>query len=279
MTIECSTLLKDFMHTNNVDFQLVPPGIHRRNAAERAIRTFKNHFVTGLCSVDKNFPIHLWDRLLPQAEITLNLLRGSRINPKLSAWAQVHGTFDFNRTPLGPPGCRVLAHEKPDKHKTWAPHGLDSWYVGPALESYRCYNIWIWETRAIRIINTLTWFPTKVKLPDSSSTDVILNCLQDILHALKNPAPKSPLAPHTGTQTQALHGLVSTRLPTSPAPCTGSTTANGRLHASHRSCTSEGAICPSRTRFGEYPTTEGGDPRYGPQSHPTQRLSPRWPHD
>jgi hypothetical protein len=142
--------------------------------------------------------------------ITLNLLRGSRINPKLSAWAQVHGTFDFkNRTPLGPPGCRVLAHEKPDKHKTWAPHGLDGWYVGPALKSYRCYNIWIWVTRAIRIIDTLTWFPTKVKLPDSSSTDVIVNCLQDILHALKNPAPKSPLAPRTGTQSQALHDLVT----------------------------------------------------------------------
>jgi hypothetical protein len=140
---ECSTLLKDYMHANQVDFQLVPPGIHRRNAAERAIRTFKNHFIAGLCSVDKNFPIHLWDRLIPQAEITLNLLRGSRINPKLSAWAQVNGTFDFNRTPLGPPGCRVVAHEKPAKRKTWAPHGLDGWYVGPALDLYRCHTIWI----------------------------------------------------------------------------------------------------------------------------------------
>jgi hypothetical protein len=168
----------------------VPPGIHRRNAAERAIRTFKNHFIAALCSVDKNFPIHLWDQLLPQAEITLNLLRGSRINPKLSAWAQVHGTFDFNRTPLGPPGCRVLAHAKPDKRKTWAPHGLDgSWYVGPALNSYRCYKIWIWETRALCIIDTLTWFPSKVKLPDSSSTDIILSCLQDIF-----PCPKQPIA-------------------------------------------------------------------------------------
>ncbi len=115
------------MYTNDFDFQLVPPGIHWRNAAERAIRTFKNHFIAALCSVDKNFPIHLWDQLLPQAEITLNLLRGSRINPKLSAWAQVHGTFDFNRTLLGPPGCRVLAHEKPDKRKTWAPQWLACW--------------------------------------------------------------------------------------------------------------------------------------------------------
>ena len=33
----------------------------------------------------------LWDQLLPQAEITLNLLRASRLNPKVSAWAQLHG--------------------------------------------------------------------------------------------------------------------------------------------------------------------------------------------
>ena len=62
------------MTDENIDFQLVPPGMHRRNAAERAIRTFKNHFIAGLCSVDKDLPLHLWDRLLPQAELTLNLL-------------------------------------------------------------------------------------------------------------------------------------------------------------------------------------------------------------
>jgi hypothetical protein len=154
------------MHANDVDFQLVPPGIHRGNAAERAIRTFKNHLIAGLCSVDKNFPIHLWDRLLPQAEIMLNLLRGSRINPKLPAWAQVHGTFDFNRTPLGPPGCRVLVHAKPDKRKTWAPqHDLDGWYVGPALDSYRCYKIWIWETRALLSLIPLRGSPAKSNYP------------------------------------------------------------------------------------------------------------------
>jgi hypothetical protein len=176
--------------------------------------------IAGLCTVDKNFPIHLWDQLLPQAEITLNLLRGSPINPKSSAWAQAHGTFDFNRTPLGPPGRRVLAHAKPDKRKTWPPHGLDGWYAGPTLHSYRCYKIWIWETRALRIIDTLTWFPSKVKLPNSSSTDIILSCLQDILHALNNPSPKSPLAPRTDTQTQALHDLMAllgSVSPTTPA--------------------------------------------------------------
>ena len=37
-------------------FQLVPPYIHQRNSAERAIRTFKEHFIAGLSSTHKDFP-------------------------------------------------------------------------------------------------------------------------------------------------------------------------------------------------------------------------------
>ena len=121
---ECSQLLKDYMHNEEIDFQLVPPGIHRRNAAERAIRTFKNHFIAGLCTADPKFPLNLWDRLLPQAKITINLLRGSRLNPKLSGYAQLYGFFDFNRNPMAPPGTRVVVHEKPNNRGTWSPHGL-----------------------------------------------------------------------------------------------------------------------------------------------------------
>jgi hypothetical protein len=74
---EASNALKNFFTVNNIAYQLVLPHCHRRNAAERAIRTFKEYFVAGLSSVDPSFPMHLWDRLLPQAEITLNLLRTS----------------------------------------------------------------------------------------------------------------------------------------------------------------------------------------------------------
>ncbi|KAI2488787.1 hypothetical protein MHU86_25841 [Fragilaria crotonensis] len=206
---ECSTALKQFMSAEDVDYQLVPPNLHRRNAAERAIRTFKNHFIAGLCGVDKNFPLHLWDKLLPQAEMTLNLLRGSRINPKLSAHAQMHGSFDFNRTPLAPPGIRVLVHIKPNERTTWSPHGEDGWYVGPALDSYRCYTVWMWDTRATRICDTLAWFPTKCPMPLASSTDLILAGIGDILHALRNPTPGSPLAPLTDSHYDALTQLTS----------------------------------------------------------------------
>jgi hypothetical protein len=78
---KASSALKNYFTTNNVEYQLVPPHCHWRNATERAIHTFKEHFVAGLAPVDPYFPLHLWDRLLPQAEMTLNLLRTSRQHP------------------------------------------------------------------------------------------------------------------------------------------------------------------------------------------------------
>jgi hypothetical protein len=70
----------------NCTIQLVPPDNHRRNLAERAIQTFKNHFKVVLSGVDDNFPMRLWDRLLPQTVPTLNLLRQSNVAPTVSAY-------------------------------------------------------------------------------------------------------------------------------------------------------------------------------------------------
>jgi hypothetical protein len=101
-------------------FQLVPPEMHHCNRAERAIRTFKDHFLSILAGVDQSFPPYLWDLLLPYAEITLNLLRQSTLNPRILAWEFFHGPFDFNKTPLALVGCRVLIHAKPSP----ADHGI-----------------------------------------------------------------------------------------------------------------------------------------------------------
>jgi hypothetical protein len=101
---EASTSLKSFFTKNDVEYQLVPPHYHRRNATERAIHTFKEHFVAGLETVDPDFPLYLWDRLLPEADLTLNLLRSSRQHPQLSATAHYHGLLDYNRTAFALPG-------------------------------------------------------------------------------------------------------------------------------------------------------------------------------
>jgi hypothetical protein len=140
---ECSEELKKAFKKYNVDFQRVPPHSHRRNAAERAIQTWKNHFCSGLATCDPKFPLAEWDLLVPQADITLNLLRSSRGQPKLSAYACLNGSFDFNKTPLAPPGTQVVVHTTPELRTNMAPHGVDGWYVGPSAEHYRCYKCYI----------------------------------------------------------------------------------------------------------------------------------------
>ena len=78
--------------------------MHRRNAAERAICTFKAHFLTILASIDPTFPATRWDLLLPQAELTVNLLHQATTHPTISAWERINGPFNFDATPMGPPG-------------------------------------------------------------------------------------------------------------------------------------------------------------------------------
>jgi hypothetical protein len=46
---EASLALRNYLTKQGIDYQLAPHHIHRRNNEERAIKTFKNHFIAGLC--------------------------------------------------------------------------------------------------------------------------------------------------------------------------------------------------------------------------------------
>ena len=70
------------------------------------------------------FPIAEWDHLLPQSKMTLNLLRASRINPKLSAYAMLEGQHDYNKVPLALSGAKVIVHAKPSQRKLWDYYGI-----------------------------------------------------------------------------------------------------------------------------------------------------------
>eukprot|EP00804_Cyclotella_cryptica_P009385 CCRYP_018079-RA/>CCRYP_018079-RA protein AED:0.35 eAED:0.35 QI:0/0/0/1/1/1/2/0/420 len=121
-----SAAMKDLIQdTYKMSLELVPPGCHRRNAAEVAIRNFKSHFLSILAGVADDFPLKLWDKLLPQTEITLNLLCQSNATPTVSAYAHLNGPFDYNKMPLAPMGCNAHVHEKTDSRGTWAFHSVD----------------------------------------------------------------------------------------------------------------------------------------------------------
>jgi hypothetical protein len=194
MDNECYKAFRHYLTDENIYLQLVPPHLHRQNTAKRAIQTFKNHFVAGMCSVDKQFPMHLWCELLPQATLTLNLLQISCINPTISAATQLFGQFYFNRTSLAPPGTRAVAHVKPKARRTWAPHGEDAWYIGPAPDHYRCYRVWMLATNRTRILDTVEFFLQHIKMPHLSSQEMTTQAARELIFALRNPAPAAPFA-------------------------------------------------------------------------------------
>jgi hypothetical protein len=72
---------------------------------------------------------------------------------------------------MGPPGTRIKVHETPNRRRTWAPHGQNGWYIGPALEHYRCYMVYITKTRGQHNVETVVFFSVTFKLPFPSALD------------------------------------------------------------------------------------------------------------
>jgi hypothetical protein len=120
---EISLAFKRMCKDKDVKIEYVPPGQHRANIAERMIAVVKSYLISALATSSPFFPIDLWDLLLPQVEITINLLRPSRVDPRISAYEALHGKFNFNKTPLAPPGSECIILERPNERATWPTHG------------------------------------------------------------------------------------------------------------------------------------------------------------
>ena len=199
---EASLELKTALNKRKVTFQLVSPHVHRQNAAEQAIITFKNHLLAILAGADTEYPVSEWDRFLPQCEMTLNFLRNSRVDPKLSSYAYLFGNFDFNKTPLAPLGTKIAVHLKSDKRTSFSYHGQEAWYIGPSMEHYRCFKYYFPATRSTRDADTVEFFPKDIPFPKTTSEDYLLQ--SDILAILKSPPKFLPYLQYGDSTKNAL---------------------------------------------------------------------------
>ncbi len=57
MDNECSAAVKKYIRSEKITIQLIPPHNHRVSAAERAIATFKEHFIAALATDDTHCPL------------------------------------------------------------------------------------------------------------------------------------------------------------------------------------------------------------------------------
>ena len=168
-----------------MDLKLLPPGSHRRNAVEVAIRNFKAHFLSILAGTVDYLPMKLWDRLLPQAEITVNLLRKFNATPTVSAYAHLSGTFDYNKLPLAPMRCASQIHEKTNKRGTWAYHSVDGWYLGTSPEHYRMHRCYVKSTRSERLTDTVQLNHKHITNPEVSGADKVMHAITTCIKSIK----------------------------------------------------------------------------------------------
>ena len=181
MDNQATEYIKKFLTKKGCQLQLVEPHNHRVNGAERAIQTFKDAFIAALATTNKDFPLQLWDKLAPQVQNTLNLLRTLRKKPEILAYEALYGPYDWNWYPLAPPGCKAIIYEAPAVRGSWASRGTNAWYLGPSKDHNRCNLFYVPKTRAYHISGSAEIFPQHCQVPNLSR-DEHLKALTEELH-------------------------------------------------------------------------------------------------
>jgi len=187
--------------------------MHRQNIAERAIQTYKIHFIATLAGISDKFPIHQWHELVPQIVLPLNLLRQSHMAPNVSACAYHHGNFDYNRMSLAPMGCAVQFHIKPNRRKSWGEHSSNGWYLPTSPDHYRCHFIFVKATRAKQISDTIYFKHKHITQPTLRTEDLVIKAIQDLSNAIKGGKNLG-----VDTQSEAIKGLTNALHPGNQLP-------------------------------------------------------------
>jgi hypothetical protein len=196
--------IKIFLTENDCKLQVVEPHNHRVNAAERAILTFKAAFIAALGTTDSDFPLQLWDPLTPQVEDTLNMLCALRVDPTKLAYENLNSVYDWNRYPLAPLRCKAVVYEDGNTRGSWASHGVNAFYLGPAKDHYRCNNYYILKMRAYGVSGSTELFPQHCQLPSMTP--------HQHLHALTEELTKHTAQANNTPKGRRLLKLLSTRI-------------------------------------------------------------------
>jgi hypothetical protein len=160
------------------------------------IQTFKVHFISILAGIDDKFPLSLWCHLLKPTELTLNLLRQSKVAPKISAYAHVHGPHDYMKKPFAPLGCAIQAHVKPEDRHTWDTRSDAGFSLGTSMEHHRCFRVYITRSRVTQISDTVFFKHQYITNPTISLESHMVAAAQQLTIALQGNIP-------TGNKTAA----------------------------------------------------------------------------
>ena len=149
----------------------------------------------------------MWDHLIEQAFITLNLLRQSQFHPHLSTWTHYNDALNYDDTPMDPMGYREMIHEPEKLRSSWGFNAAPGYCVGPALNHYRCFAIFPIKIRTPRIGDTIEFRHDHITVPHATLEEKVTNAITKLKQDLA--ATPSPNSIHQLTAIKQIKSLFS----------------------------------------------------------------------
>ena len=140
---------------------------HRRNLAEKAIQTWKDHFVSVFSGTADSSPLHLWCQII-------TLLRQSYVVTKILVYAYLYGGYNYSTMPFVPIGMEMLIHKKPRWRKTFVKHCVKAYGLSTSPENYRCWDLWVREICATRVLGTVFHKHKSITNPTIMPEDAVM---------------------------------------------------------------------------------------------------------
>ena len=102
-------------------------------------------------------------------------------NPKFSSHQQLNGIYYFNKTPLGSPGKKSVVYTPLYTITNWAPHGEDAWYLGPEIEQYCCFKLYLVDKNSYRVAGNTRFFPTHCHISSTTNSVELQQVEKDLV--------------------------------------------------------------------------------------------------
>ena len=113
----------------------------------------------------------------------MNLLRQSRINLCQSAYTALVGKLNFNTTPLTSIGTEAIIFQaRANQTTSYSNHVKNEWYVGPCLDEFWNYKVYVTSIEGAQESNCVNFFPIKSRLPNADSINQLSAALEDLKH-------------------------------------------------------------------------------------------------
>ena len=82
-----------------------------------------------------------------------------------------------------------LVHDKPQRRRTFVEHCKKGFVLGTSFEHYRGWKMWMINTRAVRISNTVFHRHKYISNPSVTPDDEVIAAAQNLAAALKIKIP------------------------------------------------------------------------------------------